>query len=63
MGVRFGVFVDTAPHFGGKSPQTPMLEVRVGVLKPNRQNIESFILLKIQHRFQPNLCTTTEIIK
>ena len=38
--VPFGGFVDIAPHFGG------------GI--PNGQNIESFMLSKLLHRFQRN---------
>jgi len=38
----FGGFVDIKPQFWG---------VRIGVFKPNGQNIESFVLSKLLHRF------------
>ena len=52
--VPFGGFVDIAPHFGSKIPQKPQFWAWTCVFKPNEQNIESFILSKLLHRFQPN---------
>ena len=53
--VPFGGFVDIASHFGGEiPPKTPILGAWIGVFKPNGQNIESFMLSKLMHRFQPN---------
>jgi len=54
MGVPFGGFVDTAPHFGVKSPQKTIFGAGMGIFKPNWQNPESFVLSKLLHRFQPN---------
>jgi len=54
-GVPFENFIDIVPHFGGEIP--PMKQffwAWIGVFEPNRQNIESFILSKLLHRFQPN---------
>jgi len=45
-----GGFVDIAPHFGGEIPQKTILGARIGVFKPNGQNIESFMLSKLLHR-------------
>jgi len=44
--VPFGGFIDTAPHFGGEIPPKPQFW---------GQNIESFMLSKLLHRFLPNL--------
>ena len=52
--VPFGGLVDTAPHFWGKSSENPIFGAWIGVFKPNGQNIESFMLSKLLHRFQPN---------
>ena len=54
--VPFGGFIDIASHFGGKiPPKNPQyIGAWIGVFKPNGQNIESFILSKLLHRFQPN---------
>jgi len=53
--VPFGGFVDIAPHFGREiPPKTPIFGAWIGVFKPNGQNIESFMLSKLLHRFQPN---------
>jgi len=53
-GVPFGFFfVDTAPHFGSEIPKIPILGAWTGVFKTNGQNIESFTLSKLGHRFQP----------
>jgi len=43
------------PIWGVKPPKTPIFGVWIGVFKPNGQNIESFMLSKLLHRFQPNL--------
>ena len=52
--VPFRGFVDIATHFGGWNiPKTPIFGARIGVFKPNGQNIESFMLSKLMHRFQP----------
>jgi len=37
-----------------KSPENPNFGAWIGVFKPNRQNIESFMLSKLLHQFQPN---------
>jgi len=49
--VPFGGFVDIVPHLGGKYPQTPILGALIGVFTTDRQNIESFMLSKLLHRF------------
>jgi len=49
--VPFGSFVDIAPHYGGKIPQKTIFGAWIVVFKPNRQNIESFMLSKLLHRF------------
>jgi len=50
--VPFGGFVDIAPHFGGEIPRKPQFfGAWIGVFKPNGQNIESFTLSKLLHRF------------
>ena len=55
-GVPFGCFVDIAHGFKGEfpPPHKTILGSRIGVFKPNVQNIESFILSKLLHRCQPN---------
>jgi len=50
--VPFGGFIDIAPHFGVEIPKNP--NFGGVVFKPNGQNIESFMLSKLLHRFQPN---------
>ena len=50
---------DVAVHFGGffhtEIPRKPQfLGAGIGVFKPNVQTIESFMLSKTLHRFQPN---------
>ena len=52
--VPFGGLVEIAPHFRGEIPRKPQFLGRIGVFKPNGQNIESFMLSKLLHRFQPN---------
>ena len=52
--VPFGSFVDIAFHLGGEIPQKPQFWGVNCVFKPNGQNIESFMLSKLMHRFQPN---------
>jgi len=47
QGCTFWGFRWYCPPFWGWNPPT-------GVFKPNGQNIKSFILLKLLHRFQPN---------
>ena len=42
------------PILGVKSPKTPIFGAWIGVFQPNGQNIESFMLSKLLHRFQPN---------
>ena len=49
--------------FGLNSPKTPIFGAWIGVFKPNGQNIESFMLSKLLHRFQTNFCTTIETTK
>ena len=52
--VPFGGFVDIAPHYWGwNPPKTPIFGAWIGVFKPNGQNIESFMLSELLHRFQP----------
>jgi len=44
-----------SPFWGWNPPlKTPILRAWIGVFKPNGQNIESFMLSKLLHRFQPN---------
>jgi len=43
-----------SPLWGWNPPKTPIFGARIGVFKPNGQNIESFMLSKLLHRFQPN---------
>jgi len=53
--VPFGGFVDIASHFGDEISQPPpIFGALIGVFKQNGQNIESFMLSKLVHRFQPN---------
>ena len=53
--VPFGGFVDIAPHFRGEIPRKPQFLGRESAFfKPNGQNIESFMLSKLLHRFQRN---------
>ena len=52
--VPFGVSLTLLPILGVKSPKTPIFRAWIGVFKPNGQNIESFMLSKLLHRFQPN---------
>jgi len=54
MDVPFGGFIDIASHFVGEIPQKPQFLGRE-YFKPNGQNIVSFILSKLLHRFLPNL--------
>jgi len=42
------------PFWGWNTPKIPILGAWIGVFKPNGQNIESFMLSKLMHRFQPN---------
>ena len=49
-----GVSLLPIPIYGLNSPKNSILGAWMGVFKPNGQNIESFILLKLLHRFQPN---------
>jgi len=37
--------------WGWNTPKTPILGAWIGVYKPNRKNIESFMLSKLLHRF------------
>ena len=46
-----GVSLTLLPILGVK---TPIFGAWIGVFKPNGQNIESFMLSKLLHRFQPN---------
>ena len=43
-----------SPFWVWNPPKTPNLGAWIGVFKPNRQNIESFVLSKLLHRFRPN---------
>ena len=53
--VPFGGFVDIASQFWGlNTPKTPIFAAWIRVFKPNGQNIKSFMLSKLIHRFQPN---------
>ena len=40
--------------WGCNTPKTPIFGAWIGVFKPNGQNIESFMLSKLMHRFKPN---------
>ena len=53
--VPFVGFVDIASHFGGEIPpkKTQFWGVNKG-FQAKRANIESFMLSKLMHRFQPN---------
>jgi len=52
--VPFEGFVDISSHFGGEIPRKPQFwETWIGVFKPDEQNIESFMLSNLMHRFQP----------
>jgi len=42
------------PFWWWNTPKIPILGEWIGVFKPNGQNIESFMLSKLLHRFQPN---------
>ena len=42
------------PILGVKFPNTPNFGASITVFKKDGQNIEFFILSKLQHRFQPN---------
>ena len=48
----WGVSLTLLPNFGAK---TPILGAWISVFKPNGQNIESFMLSKLLHRFQRNV--------
>jgi len=52
-GVHFGGFVDIASHFGGEIPKNNFFGVNRR-FQAIGQNIESIILSKLLHRFQPN---------
>jgi len=43
-----------SPFYGWNPPKTPIFGAWIGVFKPSGQNIESFMLSKLLHRFQPN---------
>jgi len=49
-----GDLLTLLPILGVKYPQNPNFGAWIGVFKPNGQNIESFMLSKLRHRFQPN---------
>jgi len=49
-----GVSLILLPILWVTYPQNPILGAWMGVFEPNVQNIESFILSKLLHRFQPN---------
>ena len=49
-----GVSLTLLPILGVKSPENPNIGAWIDVFKPNGQNIESFMLSKLLHRFQPN---------
>ena len=51
--VPFGGPVAT-PQLGDQIPKTPILGASIGFFKPNMQYIETCILSKLLHRFQPN---------
>jgi len=52
--VPFGGFVDSASHFGGEIPQNLNFGGVNRRFQAKRQTIESFMLSKLMHRFQPN---------
>ena len=54
LGPPMVVFIVVQNLVGIKSPKTPIFWAWIGAFKPNGQNIESFILSKLLHRFQPN---------
>ena len=43
-----------SPFWGWNPPKTPIFGAWIGVFKSNGKNIESFMLSKLLHRFQPN---------
>ena len=49
-----GVSLTLLPILGWNTPKTPIFGAWIGVFKPNGQNIESFMLSKLLHRFQRN---------
>ena len=57
----FGGLVDIAPQSGDELPQSPNFEGVIGVLKPNTQNIESFIETAASN--PTKLCTTIKTTK
>ena len=52
--VPFWGFVDIAYHFEGEIPPKRQFWGVNKHFQANRQNIESFMLSKLMHRFQPN---------
>jgi len=50
-GVLCWSFLDIAFNIGGEITKKANFGALVGVFKPNVQNIESFILSKLLHRF------------
>ena len=52
--VLLGVSLTLLPILGVESPKIPIFGAWIGVFKPNGQNIESFMLSKLLHRFQRN---------
>ena len=49
-----GVSLTLLSILGLNTPKTPIFGAWRGVFKPNGQTIESFMLSKLMHRFQPN---------
>jgi len=51
---RKGISLILLPFWGWKPPTTAICWAWIGVFKPSGQNIESFMISKLLHRFQPN---------
>jgi len=62
QGCAFWGFAILLPILGVQYPQNPIFGVWIGVFKPNVQNIESFMLSKLLHRFQPNFALWVVIV-
>ena len=60
--VPFGVSRYCSPFWGCNTPKIQFLGAWIGVFKPNVQNIESFMLSKLLHRFQPNFALWVVIV-
>jgi len=48
----FWGFVDISPHLKVKYSKNPILGAWIGIFQHNSQNIETWVLSKLLHRFQ-----------